>query len=60
MAQNREDVWADLRYALDELERPSRNIHSRLTDAADLEPVRHYFWSKGTLIAKPPPWRLRR
>ena len=27
----------DIRYALDELERPSRDIHSRLTDAANLD-----------------------
>lgn len=32
----KEDVWADLLYALDELERPPREIHSRLTDAANL------------------------
>ena len=37
MSLNKEDVWADLRYALDELERPSRDIHSRLTDAANLD-----------------------
>ena len=37
MSLNKEDVWADLRYALDELERPRRDIHSRLTDAADLD-----------------------
>ena len=37
MSLNKEDVWADLRYALDELERPPRNIHSRLTEAADLD-----------------------
>ena len=37
MSLNKEDVWADLRYALDELDRPSRDIHSRLTDAADLD-----------------------
>ena len=37
MSLNKEDVWADLRYALDELERPPRNIHSRLTDAANLD-----------------------
>ena len=37
MSLNKEDVWADLRYALDELERPPRDIHSRLTDAADLD-----------------------
>ena len=28
MSLNKEDVWADLRYALDELERPPRDIHS--------------------------------
>lgn len=33
----KEDVWADLRYALDELDRPPRNIHGRLTDAANLD-----------------------
>lgn len=37
MSLNKEDVWADLRYALDELERPPRDIHSLLTDAADLD-----------------------
>ena len=30
-------VWADLRYALDELNRPSRDIHGRLTEAANLD-----------------------
>ena len=34
---NKEDVWADLRYVLDELDRPPGNIHSRLTDAANLD-----------------------
>ena len=33
---NKEDVWADLRYALDELNRPPCDIHSRLTEAASL------------------------
>ncbi len=37
MSLKKEDVWADLRYALDELDRPSRDIHSRLTDAANLD-----------------------
>ena len=37
MSLNKKDVWADLRYALDELDRPSLDIHSRLTDAADLD-----------------------
>lgn len=37
MSLNKEDIWADLRYALDVLERPPRDIHSRLTDAADLD-----------------------
>ncbi len=37
MSLSKEDVWADLRYALDELNRPSRGIHSRLTDAANLD-----------------------
>ncbi len=37
MSLNKEDIWADLRYALDELERPLLDIHSRLTDAADLD-----------------------
>ena len=37
MSLNKEDVWADLRYVLDELDRPPCNIHSRLTDAANLE-----------------------
>ena len=37
MSLNKEDVWADLRYALDELERPSLDIHRRLTDAANLD-----------------------
>ena len=37
MSLNKEDVWADLRYALDELDRAPRDIHSRLTDAANLD-----------------------
>ncbi len=37
MSLNKEDVWADLRYALDELERPPLDIHDRLTDAANLD-----------------------
>ena len=37
MSQKKEDIWADLRYALDELNRPPRDIHSRLTDAANLD-----------------------
>ena len=37
MSLSKEDVWADLRYALDELERPPREIHSRLTEAANLD-----------------------
>ena len=37
MSLNKEDVWADLRYVLDELDRPSRDIHSRLTDLANLD-----------------------
>ena len=37
MSLNKEDVWADLRYALDELDRGPRDIHSRLTDAANLD-----------------------
>lgn len=37
MSLNKEDVWADLRYALDELDRPPLDIHSRLTDAANLD-----------------------
>ena len=37
MSLNKEDLWAELRYALDELERPSRDIHGRLTDAANLD-----------------------
>ena len=37
MSLNKEDVWADLRYALDELDRPPCDIHSRLTDAANLD-----------------------
>ena len=37
MSLNKEDVWADLRYALDELERPPSDIGDRLTDAADLD-----------------------
>ena len=37
MSLNKEDVRADLRYVLDELDRPPCNIHSRLTDAANLE-----------------------
>ena len=41
MSLNKYDVWADLVYALDQLERPPErpphDIHSRLTDAADLD-----------------------
>ena len=41
MSLNKCDVWADLVYALDQLERPlerkPHDIHSRLTDAADLD-----------------------
>ena len=41
MSLTKEDVWADLVYALDQLERlPERkphDIHSRLTDVADLD-----------------------
>ena len=41
MSLNKHDVWADLVYALDQLERPPErqphDIHSRLTDAADLD-----------------------
>ena len=37
MSLNKEDVWADLRYALDELERASLDIHGRLTEAASLD-----------------------
>ena len=41
MSLNRHDVWADLVYALDQLERPPEirphDIHSRLTDAAALD-----------------------
>ena len=37
MSLNKEDIWADLRYALDELERPSLDIHNRLTDAANID-----------------------
>ena len=37
MSLNKEDVWADLRYVLDALENPPRNIRSRLTDAANLD-----------------------
>lgn len=37
MSLNKEDVWADLRYALDELERPPLDIYTRLTDAANLD-----------------------
>lgn len=37
MSLNKEDVWADLRYALDELGRAQRDISSRLTDAANLD-----------------------
>ena len=36
MSLNKEDLWADLRYALDELDRPPSDIHARLTDAASL------------------------
>lgn len=37
MLLNKEDIWADLRYALDELERTPLDIESRLTDAANLD-----------------------
>ena len=37
MSLNKEDVWADLMYALDELNRVPRGIHSRLTDATNLD-----------------------
>ena len=37
MSLNKEDVCADLWYALDELERPPQNINSRLIEAADLD-----------------------
>ena len=37
MLLGNEDIWADLRYALDELNRPPRDIHNRLTDAANLD-----------------------
>lgn len=37
MSLKTEDIWADLRYALDELNRPPRDIHGRLTDAANLD-----------------------
>ena len=39
MTLNKEDIWADLQYTLDELERErsSRDIHDRLTDAANLD-----------------------
>ncbi len=37
MPLNKEDIWADLRYALDELDRPPRDIHNLLTDAANLD-----------------------
>ena len=37
MSLNKEDVWADLRYVLDELDRPPRDVHSRLIDAANLD-----------------------
>lgn len=35
MSLNKEDVWADLLYALDELERPSRDTRGHLIDAAN-------------------------
>ena len=37
MSLSRDDLWADLRYALDELERPRSDIYRRLKDAADLD-----------------------
>ena len=37
MSLNKEDVWADLRYALDELERSPLDINSRLTEAANFD-----------------------
>lgn len=36
MSLHNADVWADLRYALDELERTPLDIHGRLKDAANL------------------------
>ena len=46
MAVNKEDVWADLRYALDELERPSSDVHIRLmadTEYLDERDKREFF-----------------
>ena len=37
MSLSKEDVWADLRHALDELDRPPRGVHDRLTEAANLD-----------------------
>ena len=37
MSLNKEDVWAELKYALDELDRPPRGILDRLTEAANLD-----------------------
>lgn len=37
MSLNKEDIWADLRYALDEMERTPLDIESRLSDAANLD-----------------------
>ena len=49
MSLNKEDVWADLRYALDELDRPPRDIRARLTDAADLDARSYDEFSKRLL-----------
>lgn len=45
MSLDKKDIWADLRYALDELDRPPLRIHDRLTDAANLDaqPEREFF-----------------
>ena len=37
MSLSKDDVWADLRYALDELERPRSDIYRRLTEVARLD-----------------------
>ncbi len=53
MSLNKHDIWADLRYALDELDRPSRDIRNRLTDAANLDAQsENEFFNRLLLIAQ--------
>lgn len=45
MTPRKEDIWADLRYALNELNRPPLDMNRRLTDAAHLDgqPEQEFF-----------------